>query len=93
MTTETKTERKRRLARERSARRRARERKRREIIGERKLKIKIGAGIAADIECISRVGEFKEQDEAVTTAIRYVAGIARRSPTAFRKAMNLRTPV
>ncbi|SNT07258.1 hypothetical protein [Pseudomonas segetis] len=93
MTTETKTERKRRLARERSARRRARERKRREVIGERKFKIKIGAGIAADIECITLAGGFEEQDEAVTRAIRHVASIARRSPTAFRKAMNLRSPV
>lgn len=90
MTNETKLERKRRLARERSARRRKRARQRAEAIGETKFKMKMGAGTAADIACISQAGAYKESAEAVTLAIRYLAGLARRDPIAFREAMNPR---
>ncbi len=93
MTDETKLERKRRLARERSARRRKLARQRAEAIGETKFKMKMGAGTAADIGCISQVGEYLERPEAVTLAIRYMAGLARRDPKAFRAAMNPRNPL
>jgi hypothetical protein len=93
MTQETKLERKQRLARERSARRRERNRKRREAIGETKFKMKMGAGTAADIDCISQAGEYQESAEAVTLALRFMAGLARRDPAAFREAMNPRNPV
>jgi glutamine synthetase adenylyltransferase len=93
MTQETKLERKRRQARERSARRRERNRKRREAIGETTFKMKMGAGTAADINCIRQFGEYQEAAEAVTLAIRYMAALARRDPLAFRQAMNPRNPL
>ncbi|MDO9625163.1 MAG: hypothetical protein Q7J46_14365 [Pseudomonas sp.] len=93
MTQETKPERKKRLARERSARRRKLARQRAEAIGETKFKLKIGAGTAADINCISQAGEYHETAEAVTLALRFMAGLARRDLASFREAMNPRNPV
>jgi glutamine synthetase adenylyltransferase len=93
MTQETKLERKRRLARERSARRRKLARQRAEAIGETKFKMKMGTGTAADIDFITQAGEYPERAEAVTLAIRYLAGLARRDPAAFRQAMNPRNPL
>jgi len=88
MTQETKPERKKRLARERSARRRKLARQRAEAIGETKFKMNMGAGTATDIACISQAGEYQEAAEAVTLAIRFMAALARRDPAAFRAAMN-----
>lgn len=93
MTQETKAERKKRMNRERSARCRKRNRERLAAIGATKLKMLIGAGTADDIECIREVGEFKESAEGVTLAIRYMAALARRDPTAFARAINPRNPL
>ncbi len=42
---------------------------------------------------MQQVGGFEEQDEVITLAIRYMAGMARRDPAAFLQAMNPRNPV
>lgn len=92
MNNQPKADRKRQLARVRSARRRARERASKERIGAIKLKMVIGAGTAADIECIRLAGNFEEGAEALTLAIRYMASLARQDPATFRNVMSPRAP-
>ncbi|BBT16986.1 hypothetical protein WP8S17C03_30350 [Metapseudomonas otitidis] len=47
----------------------------------------------ADLEQMQQVAGIEERDEAITLAIRYMAGLARRNPEAFLAAMDPRNPV
>lgn len=50
-------------------------------------------GTRADLELMQQVGGYEERDEVITLAIRYMAGLARRDPAAFVRAMDPRNPV
>lgn len=90
MSKESKQDRKKRLSRERSARFRALKKQRLQAIGASKLKMLVGRGTAADIECIRQIGGFEESAEGVTLCIRYMAAMARRDAQIFRKAIDPR---
>jgi hypothetical protein len=92
---ESKSERRRRLSRARSARYRAakRKRKQKQVIKAVKFKAELGAGTMADMESIRLAGDLTTVEEGLTLAVRYMAGLARRDPQAFRDAMNPRNPV
>ena len=91
MPQESKQDRKKRLSRDRSARCRALRKHRLQAIGATKLKMVIGSGTAADIECIRQTGGFEESAEALTLCIRFMATMARRDATAFRHAIDPRS--
>jgi hypothetical protein len=65
----------------------------REAVGAKKFKMTMYAGTRADLDTMRQVGEFEEVEEAITLGIRYLAGLARRDPEAFRSAMDPRNPV
>jgi hypothetical protein len=90
---ETKSERRRRLSRARSARYRAAKRKQKQVVKAVKFKAELGAGTMADMECIRLAGDLATVEEGLTLAVRYMAGMARRDLQAFRDAMNPRNPV
>ena len=64
-----------------------------ELVGAEKTKITTYRGTRADLALMQQVGGFEEQDEVITLAIRYMAGMARRDQAAFLQAMNPRNPV
>ncbi|MDF3931375.1 hypothetical protein [Pseudomonas citronellolis] len=64
----------------------------REAVGAEKFKMTMFAGTRADLDTMQQVGEFEEVEEAITLGIRYLAGLARRDPEAFRSAMDPRNP-
>jgi hypothetical protein len=90
---ETKQDRKRRLSRARSARYRKAKREQKQRVKAVKFKAELGAGTIADMECIRLVGGYITVEEGLTLAVRYMAGMARRNPQAFIKAMNPSNPV
>jgi hypothetical protein len=87
---ETKSERRRRLSRVRSARYRAAKRRQKQVVKAVKFKAELGAGTLADMECIRMAGGLATVEEGLTLAVRYMAGLARRNPAAFLDAMNPR---
>lgn len=62
-------------------------------VGAEKTKFTTYAGTRADIAVMQQVGGYEERDEAITLALRYMAGMARRDPVAFLAAMDPRNPV
>lgn len=64
-----------------------------QAVGAEKLKLEIYAGTRADIDTMCQVGGFEEEAEAITLGLRYLAGMARSHPEAFRSAMDPRNPV
>lgn len=89
---EDKAERIRRQNKDRQQAKRERERKHREAVGAHTFKMDMYAGTRRDLEYLQRVGGFEEIEEALTLAIRYLAGLARRDPAAFLQAMDPRNP-
>lgn len=65
----------------------------RERVGAELVKVEMYAGTRRDLELMRQVGGYEEADEALTLAIRYMAGLARNNPAAFRAAMDPRNPV
>lgn len=62
-------------------------------VGAQKTKFTTYSGTREDIAVMQKVGGYEEQDEAITLALRYMAGMARRDPVAFQAAMDPRNPV
>ena len=90
---ESKADRIRRQNKDRQQAKRDREREHREKVGAELVKVEMYAGTRRDLELMRQVGGFEEADEALTLAIRYMAGLARNNPVAFRAAMDPRNPV
>lgn len=86
-------ERVRRQNKDRQQAKRDRERQHREVVGAETFKMEMYAGTRADLACIQQVGGYEEIEEGLTLAVRYMAGLARRDPAAFRTAMNPRNPL
>lgn len=72
--------------------RRDREAAGRERIGAQKTKFTSSQSTRDDIAVMQQVGGF-EQDEAISLALRWMAGLARRDAPAFLAAMDPRNPV
>jgi hypothetical protein len=62
----------------------------REKVGAEKIKWVIYKGTRSDLDVMQLVGGYTEVGEAITLAVRYMAGMARRDPAAFAEAMNPR---
>ncbi len=93
MTQHSKAERARQKAAARQQAKRDRLKLHREKVGAEKLKWVIYKGTRSDLDVMQQVGGYTEVGEALTLAVRYMAGIARRDPAAFAEAMNPRNPV
>ena len=65
----------------------------RERVGAEVTKLTTYRGTRADWALMQQVGEYEEVEEVITLMTRYMAGMARRDPQAFRDAMNPRNPV
>lgn len=65
----------------------------RKKVGAEKIKLEIYKGTRSDLDVMQQVGGYAEAGEAITLAVRYMAGMARRDPAAFAEAMNPRNPV
>ncbi|MNN97426.1 hypothetical protein D3C81_2165880 [compost metagenome] len=57
------------------------------------MKLETYAGTRCELALMCQVGGYDEPAEAITLAIRYLAGLARRDPAAFLAAMDPRNPV
>lgn len=90
---ESKADRIRRQNRERQQAKRDRDAAHRERVGAEVVQVEMYAGTRRDLELMRQVGGYEETDEALTLAIRYMAGLARNNPAAFRAAMDPRNPV
>lgn len=64
-----------------------------ERVGAEPIKVMTYRGTREDLALMQEVGGYEERDEALTLAVRYMAGLARRDPAAFRAAMDPRNPV
>lgn len=65
----------------------------REAVGAEPFKMTMYAGTRTDLDTMCQVGGYDEVEEAITLGIRYLAGLARRDPAAFRNIMDPRNPV
>ncbi|MFC2974368.1 hypothetical protein ACFOJE_19420 [Azotobacter bryophylli] len=90
---ESQAERIRRQNKDRQQAKRDREREHRKAVGAETFKMEMYAGTRRDLECIQQVGGYMEIEEGLTLAVRYMAGLARRDPEAFRQAMDPRRPL
>lgn len=61
-------------------------------VGAETIKLTTYRGTRADLALMQAVGGYEEPAEVITLAVRYLAGLARRDPTAFLDAMNPRNP-
>ncbi|MEK2631633.1 hypothetical protein AAAC13_01955 [Pseudomonas aeruginosa] len=83
MTNETKTDRQRRLARERQRAKRERDALRRAALGGRRFNMDMYQGTADALDLICAAGGFAEPAEAVTLLLHNVAEIAERDASRF----------
>lgn len=90
---ENKAERIRRQNKDRQQAKRDRKQAHREAVGAKTFKMEMYAGTRRDLELMRQVGGYEETDEALTLAIRYMAGMARNHPAAYLQAMDPRNPV
>ena len=90
---ETKADRIRRQNKDRQQAKRDRDEAHRKAVGAQTVKMEFYAGTCRDLELMRQVGGFEEADEALTLAIRYMAGMARNHPAAFLAAMDPRNPL
>ncbi|MNZ74253.1 hypothetical protein D3C78_926980 [compost metagenome] len=72
---------------------RDRDRAHRKAVGAETMKLETYAGTRRELALMCQVGGYDEPAEAITLAIRYLAGLARRDPAAFLAAMDPRNPV
>ncbi|PTZ18234.1 hypothetical protein DB385_05790 [Pseudomonas aeruginosa] len=91
MTNETKTDRQRRLARERQRAKRERDALRRAALGGRRFNMDMYQGTADALDLICAAGGFTEPAEAVTLLLHNVAEIAERDASRFAELIQKRS--
>ncbi|KSH06993.1 hypothetical protein AO964_22990 [Pseudomonas aeruginosa] len=91
MTTETKAERRRRMARERQRAKRERDALRRAALGGRRFNMDMYQGTADALDLICAAGDFAEPAEAVTLLLHNVAEIAERDASRFAELIQKRS--
>ncbi|MDA8483614.1 hypothetical protein NNO07_11070 [Pseudomonas resinovorans] len=77
----------------RQQRKRALDAARNARLGGEKLKLMTFQGTRDGLAVMRQVGGYRNDDEVVSLAVRYLAGLARRDPAAFLEAMDPRNPV
>ncbi|EMB0054523.1 TPA: hypothetical protein ACXJEI_001367 [Pseudomonas aeruginosa] len=90
MTNETKTDRQRRLARERQRAKRERDALRRAALGGRRFNMDMYQGTADALDLICAAGGFAEPAEVVTLLLHNVAEIAERDASRFAELIQKR---
>lgn len=91
MTTETKAERRRRMARERQKAKRERDAQRRAALGGRRFSMDMFQATADALALICQRGGFAEPAEAVTLLLHNVAEIAERDTSRFAELIKQRS--
>lgn len=76
----------------RQQRKRALEAARKARLGGEKLKLTTFKGTRDGLDLMRQVGGYRSDDEVVSLAVRFMAGLARCNPAAFLEAMDPRTP-
>ncbi|MCY1510140.1 hypothetical protein D9M68_445090 [compost metagenome] len=77
----------------RQQRKRALDAARKARLGGEKLKLMTFKGTRDGLAVMRQVGGYGNDDEAVSLAVRYLAGLARRDRAAFLEAMDPRDPI